>query len=88
MMMQHHEPEDFVIATGVTNSVEDVCKYVFNSFGLNYKDYVVIDPKYFRPKELEYLKGSAEKAKKILGWEPEYTFNQLLDDLIAYWKEQ
>ena len=62
--------------------------HVFNSFGLNYKDYVVIDPKYFRPKELEYLKGSAEKAKKVLGWEPEYTFNQLLDDLIAYWKEQ
>jgi GDPmannose 4,6-dehydratase len=62
MMMQHHEPEDFVIATGVTNSVEDVYKYVFNSFGLNYKDYVVIDPKYFRPKKLEYLKGSAEKA--------------------------
>jgi GDPmannose 4,6-dehydratase len=88
MMMQHSQPDDFVVATGVTNSVEDVCNYVFNSFGMDYKNYVVIDPKYFRPRELEYLRGSADKIRKTLGWEPEYTFTQLLDELIAYWKEQ
>jgi GDPmannose 4,6-dehydratase len=87
MMMQCSEPDDFVIATGKSKYVSDVCQYVFNAFGMDYKDHVVIDEKYFRPRELEFLQGDPRKAKKILGWEPEYTFEKLLDELIAYWKE-
>jgi GDPmannose 4,6-dehydratase len=88
LMMQQPEPDDFVIATGRSNSVLDVCKYVFNAFGLDHTKHVIIDPKYFRPEELEFLKGSPAKANRVLGWQPEYTFEQLLDELIAYWKEQ
>jgi len=88
LMLQHDKPEDFVIATGETHSVTEVCEYVFNSFGLNWKEFVVVEDKYCRPQELHYLKGSAIKAKNTLGWKPEYTFETLLDELIAYWREQ
>ena len=85
MIINHTKPDDFVCATGVTNSVGDMCDYVFNKLGMNYKDYVTVDPRYFRAEELKYLRGDATKLKTILGWEPKYTFETLMDDMIEHW---
>ena len=85
MILNHTEPDDFVCATGVTNSVGDMCEYVFNKLGMNYKDYVKTDDKFLRAEELDYLKGDCSKLKRTLGWEPEYTFETLMDDMINHW---
>tara|TARA_R100000458_G_scaffold59560_1_gene70510 strand:- start:920 stop:1885 length:966 start_codon:yes stop_codon:yes gene_type:complete len=82
MMLQNETPGDYVCSTGVSHSVRDCCEYVFNKLGMNYKDYVVIDPKYFRPEELKDLKGDCTKLKLEIGWEPEYNFEQLMDEMI------
>ena len=68
-ILQHDRPDDFVLATGRTESVRDFCRLVFEQLELNYEDYVVIDPRYFRPAEVDLLLGDASKAKQQLGWE-------------------
>lgn len=78
-------PSDYVVATGISHSVRDLCEYVFTRLGLDYKKYVVQNPKFLRPQELEYLKGDASRIKKELGWEPSYTFETLLDEMIDHW---
>ena len=83
MMMQQDTPGDYVCATGVSHSVRDCCEYVFTKLGMNYEDYVVIDPKYFRPEELRDLKGDATKLKNELGWKADYTFETLMDDMLT-----
>ncbi len=67
-ILQHDEPDDFVLATGRTESVRDFCRLVFEQLDLNYEDYVEIDPRYFRPAEVDLLLGDASKAKQKLGW--------------------
>ena len=84
LIMNHIEPMDFVIATGETHTVRNMCEVVFGYFGLDYKDYVVQNPKFMRPEEIPYLKGDAIKARVILGWEPTYTFETLLHEMIEY----
>ena len=78
MMMQQDKPDTYVIASGRTASVRDMCKIAFGHVGLNYEDYVVIDPKFYRPAEVELLQGDASKARKILGWHPETTLEELI----------
>ena len=85
MIINHSKPEDFVCATGVTNSVGDMCNYVFNKLGLNYKDYVEQDLKFLRAEELDYLRGDSSKLRKTLNWEPHYTFEMLMDEMIEHW---
>lgn len=84
-ILQHSEPDDFVIATGETHSVRDLCIYIFNKLGMDYQDYIIQNERYIRPEELKYLRGDASKARKALGWKPSYTFEQLLDEVIEYW---
>ena len=85
MIMNHTEPDDFVCATGVTNSVGDMCNYVFNKLGMDYKDYVTQDERFMRTEELKYLRGDSTKLRETFGWEPEYTFEALMDDMINHW---
>jgi GDPmannose 4,6-dehydratase len=87
LILQHDKPDDFVCSTGISHSVKDLCEYVFNKLDLNYKDYVGIDDKYFRPEELTDLKGDCTKAKNILGWKHEYTFETMLDEMVEYQKK-
>ena len=87
MILNHTEPDDFVCATGVTNSVGDMCDYVFNKLDLNYKDYVTVDERFMRAEELKYLKGDATKLRMTFDWEPEYTFETLMDEMIDHWLE-
>jgi GDPmannose 4,6-dehydratase len=78
LMLQQDKPEDYVIATGETHAVSEFCEEAFNYVGLNWKDYVEIDPRYFRPAEVDLLIGDASKAKRILGWEPKTKFKELV----------
>ena len=86
-IINHDTPDDFVLSTGETHSVRDLCDVVFNSLDMNYKNYVVQNEKYMRPEELKYLKGDCSKAKKILGWKPEYTFEEMILEMVNYWMD-
>ncbi|MBT3180820.1 MAG: GDP-mannose 4,6-dehydratase [Candidatus Marinimicrobia bacterium] len=85
MIINHTEPDDFVCATGVTNSVRDMCDYVFRKLDLNYNDYVIQDKKFMRAEELKYLRGDATKLRETFGWKPEYSFESLMDEMIEHW---
>ncbi len=78
MMLQQDTPDDYVIGTGETHSVQDFLEASFEYVGLNWKDYVEIDPKYFRPAEVENLIADASKAKNKLGWQPKTGFDELV----------
>lgn len=82
LMLQQPTPEDYVIATGATHSVRDFCEVAFKHVGLDYRDYVVVDPKFLRPAEVDLLLGDASKAKKNLGWVPETSFEQLVKIMV------
>jgi len=84
-IINHDTADEFIIATGQTWSVRQLVEYVFNKLELNYKDYVVQNPKFMRPEELKYLKGDSERSRDILDWEPEYTFHTMLDEMIESW---
>lgn len=83
-MLQRDEPDDFVIATGEMHSVRDFVEAAFSLVGLDWRDYVEIDPRYFRPTEVEQLCGDASKARSLLGWEPETTFDNLVRLMLAH----
>jgi GDPmannose 4,6-dehydratase len=85
MLLQQETPGDFVCATGISHSVQDLCEYVFSKLDLNWREYVKNDSKFHRPEELNDLKGDSSKLRKITGWEPEYTFESMLDEMIEYW---
>ncbi len=87
-IVNHKTPDEFIVATGITHSVRDLCKVVFSKLDLNYEDYVVQNPKYMRPEELKYLKGDPSKAIQVLGWEPEYTFESMLEEMIERWEKE
>ena len=82
MMLQQEQPQDFVIATGETHSVKEFLDLAFKSVQLNADDHVEIDPDLFRPAEVDYLCGDSTLAKKKLGWEPEMSFRDLIDDMV------
>tara|TARA_B100000287_G_C20632846_1_gene780523 strand:- start:691 stop:1665 length:975 start_codon:yes stop_codon:yes gene_type:complete len=88
LMLQCDKPGDWVVATGKCHSVRDMCDYVFGQLDLDYKNYVVQNPIYMRPEELPYLKGDSTKIRTELGWEPEYTFETLMDEMIEHWMEK
>lgn len=85
LILQHKKPEDFVIATGRSRSVKQMTEYVFKKLKLSTTKYIRINKKYLRPEELKYLRGDSSKAKKILKWKPEYTFETMLDEMINSW---
>jgi GDPmannose 4,6-dehydratase len=83
LMLQQDKPDDFVIATGETHSVREFTEKVFSRLDLDYNKYVSVDPRYFRPTEVDVLLGDASKAKKSLDWKPKVTFDALIDMMIA-----
>ena len=88
LIVNYTKPEEFIVATGETHSVRNLCETVFGKLGLNYEDYVVQNPKFMRPEELKYLKGDSSKARRVLGWKPEYTFSSMIDEMIARWEKE
>ena len=82
LMLQQETPDDYVVATGETHTVREFCDRAFGRVGLNYKDYVEIDPRYYRPAEVDLLLGDPTKAKTKLGWTPRVTFEELVDMMV------
>lgn len=81
-MLQYKSPEDFVLSTGESHSVEEFVSEAFAVVGLNWEDYVTTDKKYYRPNEVNYLLGDSSKAKKLLGWSPKVDFKNLIKMMI------
>ncbi len=83
LMLQSGEPKDYVLATGETHSIREFCDAAFTYADLgDYKDYVVVDPRFYRPAEVDVLLGDSSKATKELGWTKKYSFNQLVKDMV------
>ena len=85
MMLQHDKPDNFVCSTGVSHSVKDLVNYVFSQLDMNYKDFITQDEKFLRPEELTDLKGDSTKLRTTLDWEPDYTFETMIDEMVEYW---
>ena len=83
LMLQQDKPDDFVISTGETHSVREFVELAFSEVGLDWEKYVVIDPKFVRPTEVELLLGNPSKAKNVLGWEPKVKFEELVKMMVA-----
>ncbi len=82
LMLQQPQPNDYVVASGETHSVAELCDLAFGHVDLNYHDYVAQDSKYFRPAEVDLLVGDASKAGRVLGWEPSMTFRELIQMMV------
>ena len=82
-MLRRDAPDDYVVATGVTHSVRDLCEVAFAAAGLNYVDHVVVDPEFLRPAEVDVLVGDATKAREVLNWKPEVDFHALVEMMVA-----
>lgn len=87
LMLQQDKPGNFVCATGVSHSVQDLVEYTFNKLDLDWNQYVKTDAKYLRPEELRDLKGDSTRLRK-LGWTADYTFETMIDEMINYWIEK
>ena len=86
LMLQHVLPRDWIVATGETRSVRELCGHVFGRLGMDYRDYVVQDERYMRPEELKVLRGDSSDIRYELGWKPEYTFESMMDEIIEHWE--
>ena len=85
LILQHERPDDFVCATGVTHSVRELAEYVFSRLGLDPAKHLAINPALLRPEDRHTPKGDSSKLRQTLGWQPEYTFHSMLDEMISYW---
>jgi GDPmannose 4,6-dehydratase len=82
MMLQHSEPLDLVIGTGQSHSVRDFLDAAFAVVDLDWEEFVEIDPRFYRPAEVDYLKADASKAKATIGWEPATSFEELVAEMV------
>jgi len=85
LILQHDQADDFVCATGVSHTVRDLVEYTFSKLGLDWKQYVKHSKKYYRPEELDNLKGDCSKAQDLLEWTHEYSFETMIDEMIEHW---
>ena len=82
-MLQQDYPDDYVVCTGETHTIRDFLDVAFNRIGItNWSEYVIIDPEFYRPAEVEYLKGCADKAKNNLNWSPKISFSELVELMV------
>ena len=84
LMLQQSKPDDYVVATGTTRSIKDFLSAAFEYLDLNWKDYVKIDPEFFRPADVNVLVGDASKARKVLKWAPKVSFNELVERMVNH----
>jgi len=87
LMLQQPGPDDFVCATGVSHTVLELVKHVFKKLNLDWKKYVAQDKKFLRPEELDVLKGDSTKLREATGWQPTYTFESMVDEMVDHWVE-
>jgi GDPmannose 4,6-dehydratase len=82
LMLQQDEPDDYVVGTGSTHSVRELCEVAFDYLGLDWQDHVVVDPKFLRPADVDFLVADPTKARTKLGWEPTATFEELIQMMV------
>jgi GDPmannose 4,6-dehydratase len=82
LMLQQDEPDDYVVGSGKTHSVRKLCEVAFSYLGLDWQDHVVVDPKFLRPADVDFLVADATKARTKLGWEPNVTFEELIQIMV------
>jgi GDPmannose 4,6-dehydratase len=82
LMLQQDHPDDYVVATGETHSIREFCQETFDYLGLDWEKYVVVDPKFYRPAEVDLLVGDASKAHRVLGWQPSITLRELVHRMV------
>lgn len=87
LILQEETPSDYVCSTGISHSVKDLCEKVFSKLDLKWDDHVVTDEKFLRPEELHNLKGDSTKLRRNLGWQPKYTFDTMINEMVEYWLE-
>jgi len=85
MILQQEKSDDFVCSTGISHTVKELVEYVFGKLNLDWTKYVISENKHMRPEELNFLKGDSTKLRSVTGWEPKYTFETMLDEMIQYW---
>jgi GDPmannose 4,6-dehydratase len=83
MMLQRDRPDDFVVASGRTHEVRDLVRLAFAAAGLDWERYTVVDPRFYRPAEVDLLVGDPAKAKSVLGWQAEVSFEELVQRMVA-----
>jgi len=83
LMLQHDKPDDYVISTGETHSIMDLLDVAFGHVDLDWREWVVQDPKFMRPAEVDLLLGDSTKAREVLGWKPKYDFKSLITEMVA-----
>jgi len=88
LIMQQYNPNNYVCATGQSHSVLDLVTYVFDKLDLDIEKHLETSTKYYRPEELDDLKGDSTKLRLATGWEPKYTFESMLDEMIEYWLDK
>ena len=88
LILQQDKPDDFVCATGISHTVGELIDYTFAKLDLDPKDFLTHDQKFFRPEELDVLKGDSSKLRNLTGWEPKYNFYSMMDEMIEYWLEK
>ncbi|MEN6478093.1 MAG: GDP-mannose 4,6-dehydratase [Anaerolineales bacterium] len=84
LMLQQDKPDDYVVATGEQHSVRELLEVAFGYLGLDYRDYVYVDPRFLRPADVYELVGDASKARRVLGWKPEVNFQQLIEMMVEH----
>ena len=82
LMLQHSVPDDYFVALGETHSVREFCAMAFSEVDLDYREYVKVDERCYRPAEVDQLIGDATKARNVLGWQPQFTFQQLVREMV------
>ena len=87
-ILQLDKSDDYVCATGKSHTVRELCEYAFGSLGMDYRDYVIQDPRFLRPTELNDLKGDTSKLKEVIDLKFEYNFDTMIDEMIGYWMER
>lgn len=85
LILNQDEPSDWVVSTGESHTVREFLSIVFQKLDLNYEDYLVINPKFIRPKEVPFLRGDSTRIRNQLGWAPEYTFEQMVEEMVEFW---
>ena len=84
-ILNYNQPRDFIVSTGEAYSVREFCKITFDKLNLNYEDHVVVNRKFMRPQELDFLRGDNSETIKLLNWKPTYTFQKMIDEMVKYW---
>ena len=87
-IVNHGEASDWIVSTGKSYTVREMCKFVFGYLGMDYNDYVVQNEKFVRPEELKFLCGDSDRTRNVLGWEPKYSFESMLIEMAEHWKQE